>query len=54
MDVLNQPKSFNFQKDILALMAFNSQWFQTHSWLHYEEVNCANVLYNIYCETAHI
>ena len=27
-------------------MAFNSQWFQSHLWLHYEEVNCANLLFN--------
>ena len=52
MDVQNQPKSFKFQKRSFGAKktehrAFNSQWFQSHSWLHYEEVNCANLLFNI-------
>ena len=34
--------------------AFNSQWFQSHSWLHYEEVNCTKLLFNIHCETVQI
>ena len=46
--VPNQPKRFKFPKRTLKTehMAFNSQWFQSHSWLHYEEVNCANLLFN--------
>ena len=59
MDVPNQPNSFKFSKRYFGAketehIAFNSQWFQSHSWLHYEEVNCANLLYNIHCETAQI
>ena len=59
MDVPNQPKSFKFPKRSFGTKktehrSFNSQWFQSHSWLHYEKVNCANLLLNIHCETAQI
>ena len=58
MDVPNQLNSFNFPKRSVGTKtehrAFNSQWFQSHSWLHYEEVNCAILLFNIHCETAQI
>jgi len=47
MDVPNQAKKTEHR-------AFNSQRFQNHSWLHYEEVNCAYLLFNIHCETAQI
>ena len=58
-DIQNQPKKFKFPKRSFGIKktehsAFNSQWFQSHTWLHYEEVNCANLLYNIHCETAQI
>jgi len=59
IDVPNQLKSFKFPKRYFGAKktehrSFNSQWFQSHSWLHYEEVNCTNVLFNIHCETAQI
>jgi len=56
IDVPNQLKSFKFPKISLKTeqRAFNSQWFQSNSWLHCEEVNCANFLFNILCETAQI
>jgi len=55
MEVPNQPKSFPKRSlKNTEHRAFNSQWFQSHSWLHYEEVNCTNLLFNIHCETAQI
>ena len=59
MDVPNQPKSYKFPKRSFGTRkkehrAFDSQWFQSHLWLHYEEINCANLLFTIHCETAQI
>ena len=42
MDVPNQPKNFpkrSFGVKKLEQRSFNPQWFQSHSWLHYEEVS---------------
>ena len=54
MDLPNQPKSFIFPMRSFSARAFNSQWLQSQSWLHYEEVNRANLVFNIHCETAQI